>query len=417
MQSQPGPSDIRQFMLATFDNEELDTLCFDYFPHAPDEFPDHASLSEKVRSLILYCQRRGLTDNLLVALQQARPEQYEQQFRPAGPAPVPLVLPRPVRDPNQVFISYAHQDAEFAQTLAFDLQNAGWRVWIAPDSIRPGEKWAAAIERGLGGSGVFLVILTPAAIESRWVTDETNAAIGLEKRGLVRLVPLMVKPCDMPVLWDIYQYVSFREDYAQGLKKLIRVLAAEQSPAPALAPTDTERPSAIKPPVAPEPLAPQQPATAQVVMPESSTELPRQPEPVAGVHTISSEPSTSTASIQAQPQWQWTRRGVDGAIRGGVYGALGNAIWAALVLGSGLYMIIAGLIGILAGALIGLITSSVKMSWLMAAVTGAIAGIVQIIIYLTLNSGFQPVELVLLILLEAAVGILVFNTTRAVRGQ
>jgi len=37
-----------------------------------------------------------------------------------------------------VFISHAHEDADFAPRLAGDLQQRGRRVWIAPDSIWPG---------------------------------------------------------------------------------------------------------------------------------------------------------------------------------------------------------------------------------------------------------------------------------------
>ena len=74
--------------------------------------------------------------------------------------------PHPGRDPHQVFISHAYEDTEFAHRLAVDLRTAGWRVWITPDSILPGEKWVPAINRGLEESGVFVVALTPAAVKS-----------------------------------------------------------------------------------------------------------------------------------------------------------------------------------------------------------------------------------------------------------
>lgn len=45
----------------------------------------------------------------------------------------------------------------------------GWRAWIAPESILPGEKWAPAINRGLEEGGVFVVALTPAAVKPSWV--------------------------------------------------------------------------------------------------------------------------------------------------------------------------------------------------------------------------------------------------------
>ena len=82
---------------------------------------------------------------------------------------------------------------EFANRLAADLQRAGWRVWVAPDSIHPGERWVEAIGGGLDGSGVFVVASTPAAVGSGWVRKETNDAIALEVGGEVRLIPLEVE--------------------------------------------------------------------------------------------------------------------------------------------------------------------------------------------------------------------------------
>ena len=147
-----------------------------------------------------------------------------KQFGAPTPPPVSAAIPAEIapagRDPRQVFISHAHQDAEFAHRLAADLGSAGWRAWIAPESIQPGEKWVEAIGRGLDDSGVFVVALTPAAIGSPWVKIETNAAIELEVGGVVQFIPLDVAACAVPILWNGYQRVSFRGRYEDGLQAL-----------------------------------------------------------------------------------------------------------------------------------------------------------------------------------------------------
>ncbi len=132
------------------------------------------------------------------------------RLRPPTPAPAPTIAKPARRNPRQIFLSHATADAEFAQQLAADLREEGWAVWIAPDSIQPGEKWVEAINRGLEESGVFVVVLTPDAVASRWVQTETNAAIGLEHRDLMRFIPLDHKACDLPLLWGGYQYIPFR---------------------------------------------------------------------------------------------------------------------------------------------------------------------------------------------------------------
>jgi formylglycine-generating enzyme len=149
MPSQPNTADIRQFLTEAFNDEELTTLCFEYFPEVHDNFALGMTKAQKVLLLLDYCQRREIIPNLIAALQRARPGQYEKRF---PQAPKAEARPEPalsVRDPKQVLISHAHEDAEFAHRLAGDLQKRGWRAWIAPDSIRPGEKWVDAIERGL----------------------------------------------------------------------------------------------------------------------------------------------------------------------------------------------------------------------------------------------------------------------------
>jgi hypothetical protein len=45
---------------------------------------------------------------------------------------------------KQVFISHAEEDAGFAHRLADDLRRLGVEVWIAPESILPGEGCAKA---------------------------------------------------------------------------------------------------------------------------------------------------------------------------------------------------------------------------------------------------------------------------------
>ena len=50
-------------------------------------------------------------------------------------------------------------------------------VWMAPGSIRPGESFAAAIDRGLEGCEYVAVLLSPAAMASAWVQAEVYAAL------------------------------------------------------------------------------------------------------------------------------------------------------------------------------------------------------------------------------------------------
>ncbi|HEX6383727.1 MAG TPA: SUMF1/EgtB/PvdO family nonheme iron enzyme [Anaerolineae bacterium] len=218
---------IRRFLIERFNDNELRTLCFDYFRDVYLEFTTGMGMSQMVQNLIEHCVRHGRIPDLLAALERERPQLYPQYFASQPELqierPAPAHAP-PQRNPRQIFISHAQQNAAFAQRLAGDLKAHNYAVWIAPDSIRPGEKWVEAISRGLDESGVFVLVLTPHAVKSQWVRRETDAAIEMEHEGEMNLVPLLVEPSRVPALWRVYQRISFRSDYDAGLKSLLEHL-------------------------------------------------------------------------------------------------------------------------------------------------------------------------------------------------
>ena len=230
----PDNAQLRQFIMQSFSDEELVTLCFDYFPEVSQNFADGMTKNRKALALIGYCDSRGLMDNLHATLAQERPTAWQSQFATpveTGRRPISQPQTPTQRNPRQVFISHAKEDAEFAQQLAKDLRAKGWPVWIAPDSIAPGEKWVEAINRGLEESGIFVAALTPDAVASGWVKTETNAAIDLHHANEMRLVTLDVISCKLPVLWRQYQYIPFRTSYKAGLDALLGWLDG-RSPTP-----------------------------------------------------------------------------------------------------------------------------------------------------------------------------------------
>ena len=223
MNPSPTPVEIQQFILDTLKNEDIEHLLYAYFPQAEDEFAPGDSRKIRVQKLIQYCQNRGLLENLLAALQTERPLLYGRRFHHVIPTPRATALPSE-RNPHQVFIIHAQEDGEFAHKLASDLRQRGWTPWITPESINPGEKWVAAIQRGLSECAVLLVVMTPAATGSEWVNTEVESAIELEHKKKVRFIPLIKEQCEAPILWGHYQRISFVDGYDIGLSQLLATL-------------------------------------------------------------------------------------------------------------------------------------------------------------------------------------------------
>ncbi|MFZ1397290.1 MAG: TIR domain-containing protein [Candidatus Promineifilaceae bacterium] len=201
----------RKFLQEFFSDEELTNFCFDYFPLVYNDFTVGMPKSQKVRMVVEKSQRRGGFDELLAALERERPKSYAEHFaeQPQQIDQKPKPSEPIERNPRQIFISHAHQDAEFAQKLAADLRENGWKIWIAPDNIRPGEKWEEAINRGLIESAVFVLIISPESVKSRWVNVEADIAIDMEQRGDMYMLPLVVKPSEVAAKWDDYQWINF----------------------------------------------------------------------------------------------------------------------------------------------------------------------------------------------------------------
>ncbi len=92
-----------------------------------------------------------------------------------------------------VFISYDHDDKEFAGELMNRFQAAGLTVWKDSASLRAGDDWRAQIDSGIKTASAVVVVMTPEAAASDYVTFEWACALGAG----VKLIPLLVRPTQL----------------------------------------------------------------------------------------------------------------------------------------------------------------------------------------------------------------------------
>lgn len=76
----PDSGTIREFLTATFSDEELTTLCFDYFRPVYENFSTGMSKGQKIQLLFDHCTRREHISALLARLAEVRPQQYNKRF-------------------------------------------------------------------------------------------------------------------------------------------------------------------------------------------------------------------------------------------------------------------------------------------------------------------------------------------------
>ncbi len=146
----------------------------------------------------------------------------------------------------QTFISYPRKNAEFALKLARELKSAGFQVWFDQLDIPAGSRWDDEVQRALQECEIFLVILTPEAIESQNVKDEIGYAIDSGKR----IMPVLLQHCNIPFRLRRFHYVDFTMlDYDLGIETAEKLLASFINET-----TIPRRPNIIPPPSTPEPV-------------------------------------------------------------------------------------------------------------------------------------------------------------------
>jgi len=122
---------------------------------------------------------------------------------------------------KKVFISYSRKDVNFARRLAADLEEAGFDVWWDISDLKGGDDWVRFIPTAIESSQYFVVLLSPASIQSEWVAKEYSYALRLRKK----VVPAMIKPCDVPFALNTINYVDFvHDEYEVALNKLLKAL-------------------------------------------------------------------------------------------------------------------------------------------------------------------------------------------------
>jgi HEAT repeat protein len=105
----------------------------------------------------------------------------------------------------QIFISYAREDHEFVDELKTKLTDQGYETWIDSESIRAGKDWRAEIDKGIFESSIVVVIMTPDAKKSEYVTYEWAFALGAGKP----VITIMLERTVLHSRLDSMQYIDF----------------------------------------------------------------------------------------------------------------------------------------------------------------------------------------------------------------
>lgn len=114
------------------------------------------------------------------------------------------------------FISYSHQDKEFAQRLHDRLQREGIRCWLDEHEMLPGDDIYEEIDHGIKFWDKLLLCCSKHSLSSWWVDNEIDMAFSKE-RELMRERQSQGKKILSLIPLDLDGYVS-SEQYSSGKK-------------------------------------------------------------------------------------------------------------------------------------------------------------------------------------------------------
>jgi TIR domain len=124
---------------------------------------------------------------------------------------------------QHIFISYSHQDKDYAKRLVSEIEEQGIQIWF-DERIDYGDRWFQTIINAIRESVAIIVLMTPEAEASGWVQREILVA----QRHNKPILPLLLKGNAFDILLDV-QYINAidyqlpPEDFYTKLKKFYKV--------------------------------------------------------------------------------------------------------------------------------------------------------------------------------------------------
>jgi len=130
-------------------------------------------------------------------------------------------------DAPRVFISYASEDAELAETLFDELSRSGYNPWIDRRSLKAGQNWPRLIEAAIEASDFFIACLSTNSVLKRGgFQSEIRYALDIARRLPLEdtfIIPIRLNDCRVPArIAREYQYIDLFPDQDAGLARLIQ---------------------------------------------------------------------------------------------------------------------------------------------------------------------------------------------------
>lgn len=113
---------------------------------------------------------------------------------------------------SSIFICHSSVDKSFVRELKWSLERYDVQVWVDEDELKAGSSLVNSLSSAISDMQYLGIVLSPNAVKSKWVQQELELALTeqIESAG-VKVIPLMLRDCEVPKFLKGKKYVNFVE--------------------------------------------------------------------------------------------------------------------------------------------------------------------------------------------------------------
>jgi hypothetical protein len=130
---------------------------------------------------------------------------------------------------GKIFISHSSVDKPFVRKLRKKLEADGYIVWLDEKELIVGDPLSSSILKAVDDANVFLVIISSAAIKSKWLKYELNSATDKMVQGKCRVIPIIIENVSLPSEVKGLLYSDFTSSFKYGYKQIANALEYEHN--------------------------------------------------------------------------------------------------------------------------------------------------------------------------------------------
>ena len=143
-----------------------------------------------------------------------------------------------MRAHDQYFVSYNHKDQEWAEWVAWTIEDLGYRAVIQAWDFVPGRSWVHEMQLQLAACTAVICLLSQNFLESDYTAAEWETAFAKDPVGKHRrLIPIRIKECELHAFLNTRVYVDFVGRERDICRELVRKALTGERAKPSSEPT------------------------------------------------------------------------------------------------------------------------------------------------------------------------------------